>query len=902
MKTFYLSYLLSSYILTLGFGTKSFAQSNLVPTDHDYSYSTDENYEYIFSDDYKKSNESNDRVKEVIKKNRVVNGVYEKSFDWKLDESVSMVLASPEKNQIANAFATVIPNHLTTFYGGGAHLLDQFATTSWLDTLLVHELAHLYQLNPKQGFGKFMDSVFGNNVFQLFPLAVFWVVPSPNIFTHEWLLEGNAVFNESRFGLGGRLYSGEYRALFNSLVKSGKLTYTRLINSHLEYPYGLEKYVVGSYFFLFLGERYGTDVANRFFVNHSGRYFNPFLMDKDFERTFGKGYYDLMDDFLAHYKGGAGEYKEINSGEITKSIKHERFSSIDNEVMFLTSDGYNPSELVRVKSVDGSFSKSKTDLTFGKLFKVKDSLYTLTSLQKNYGDILYGLWDEKEELLEESQGKYISDMSSDGEWLYHEVAKSYDVPHLSFKGKNFPGCNSLGVLDKKGSVYCFGTDKKNRVLYKDGKRIFAIDGFYSKLTEVVDGAIYFVSSTAHGSTLYKYANDKIYKMFDVDSVIDAKLLSGNSFLVANQTSQGISYNIVQAVQTLANPVSYRYYFEKEVIFERKLSSDSSLPELENVKSYNSFTNLSYSGFTYNLFLTLSSDSTDSTIHDITATFIDPTYKNRLVLNVESEQSDMDYQSQDEFSLLYQNSAYKIGWLAGITYHNRKIERSYLEELEVNVAAIYPFLKLKKYDFFAVPFYNYERRFSGNNSLDPGVKLNISRVEDYSLRLIPYKKTSIEFGIECEVDCKYVSKNVIVSTEFDLYKETMLGVYGEYVKSDYSLYEFKDQNGDDNIEEDGGFDYFSPSTTIDGFSYGASFRHLFNVNLLSTFPLAIRRVVPKVFYTGYEFKDRSFYEYGVGVSAELLFGYRMPFIIGVYGTNLENYGTNERKIGLTISKN
>ncbi len=85
----------------------------------------------------------------------------------------------------------------------------------------------------------------------------------------HFLLEGNAVLNESRFGNGGRLYSGYALAELIEMANGGLITPELTYNSTLEFPYGEKSYLIGGFFQKFLADRYGIDRVNSYFKSYS---------------------------------------------------------------------------------------------------------------------------------------------------------------------------------------------------------------------------------------------------------------------------------------------------------------------------------------------------------------------------------------------------------------------------------------------------------------------------------------------------------------------------------------------------------------------------------------------------------------------------------------------------------
>ena len=169
----------------------SLAMSAVVVPD-DYLISDEEDVSYVYTKEH-----ASLMPKMKTYQKEIVDG-YEKEFGFKLDEKLYVGLASSQ-NQIANAFSTQMPFNSQIFYGAGATYIDYFSTSSWLKTLLIHETAHNFQLNPKENFlSKTSHKILGNTPISfLGPLALF---PIPNVLENSFILEGNAVMNESRFG------------------------------------------------------------------------------------------------------------------------------------------------------------------------------------------------------------------------------------------------------------------------------------------------------------------------------------------------------------------------------------------------------------------------------------------------------------------------------------------------------------------------------------------------------------------------------------------------------------------------------------------------------------------------------------------------------------------------------
>jgi len=245
---------MSKIILSLSLSTFLFAEGVVVPDD--YLISEDSKLPYIYAKEYEGIMLDIKAYQEKILES------YEKEYGFKLDDKLYVGLAS-QNNQIANGFSTQFPFNAQLFYPAGSGMVDYFCTTSWLKTLLIHETAHNFQLNPKENdLSRLGHKIFGNTPFTM--LGFIPIFPAvPNVTESSFIFEGNAVMNESRYGNGGRLFSGYALAEVVSLARAGKITPELMYNSTLAFPYGERFYLVGGFFHQFLLERYGAEKVKR---------------------------------------------------------------------------------------------------------------------------------------------------------------------------------------------------------------------------------------------------------------------------------------------------------------------------------------------------------------------------------------------------------------------------------------------------------------------------------------------------------------------------------------------------------------------------------------------------------------------------------------------------------------
>lgn len=143
-----------------------------------------------------------------------------------------------DRTDPVNGFATPFPYSMIqvfpTLPGPGEGLSD-FA--DWSFELVVHEYTHTLAIEPRRGFFRGLQYVFGS-------------ISVPNILLPRWWHEGLAVELETRFTQAGRLRSPLQDGMITALVNDGKWMSTSFpeINeiSIPTWPYGNRPYLYGS--------------------------------------------------------------------------------------------------------------------------------------------------------------------------------------------------------------------------------------------------------------------------------------------------------------------------------------------------------------------------------------------------------------------------------------------------------------------------------------------------------------------------------------------------------------------------------------------------------------------------------------------------------------------------------
>ena len=97
----------------------------------------------------------------------------------------------------------------------------------------------------------------------------------------------------------------------------------------------------------------------------------------------------------------------------------------------------------------------------------------------------------------------------------------------------------------KASIYYFKKDKNTFVLHKNKHKVFSINTLYTKLIQIKNNKIYFLSSTKLGSGLFVYDNGVVSQLNKADNIADAKIIDENNAYITAVTSSGYISGIVK---------------------------------------------------------------------------------------------------------------------------------------------------------------------------------------------------------------------------------------------------------------------------------------------------------------------------------------------------------------------
>ena len=523
---------------------------------------------------------------------RAVTAAYSSLYGWQMDETLFVGLLS-KHNQIPNAYSTQFPLNRQMDYPGGTQLIDDMSSASWLATLLYHETAHNYQLNVKANpISEALHTLFGNG-FVFLP----WLI-TPNIVENSFLLEGNAVLNESLHDNGGRLYNGRYKALTLLQAQAGNITPAKMYNLRYQvtFPYGDTPYIIGGFYNHYMAKRYGLRGINSYFYHNSEELFFPFFTQESMRRSVGVGFEESLAAFAKEAQEEAKKM-QIQKGELLASSAFFAPLGADaKEIYFLCNEtGRRAPKLVVVERKTQKVRYRAGSWMFGKVVKTPEGIFaTQGSANSDPEHITQGLFDRSGELIPNSGGKMIQGYTPEGKAVYFDVGQSFDEPHL-YVGSHFYGLAHSSVLvDANGDMYYFVQNGIQRTLYKNKTPLYSFLGYYGTVCDVdAKGRVYFIAASKFGSTLFRYGNNKIERLSEADNIVDARLLDAHTLLYATVTQKEYRYLKAGMQPFFQKPYAPHVALSEDVTFTARKESSLQQPDL--LKPYDAVAAMHYAG-------------------------------------------------------------------------------------------------------------------------------------------------------------------------------------------------------------------------------------------------------------------------------------------------------------------
>ena len=556
MRFFSAFFLFSALFLA---GAFSFA-SKLQSSDLQYYIHENPEFSFIFSKNFLHEKEFHF----IYKKLHYYNQIYLKNFQRKLKENPSYIFASPN-NQISNGITSGSPLKAIIF-PTGVELMTKMAITNWADTLIAHEMAHVYQIGQVSNSVRFFLSIFKSSNVIFIPWPIFLNV---NMGMSSFFLEGHATLNESLYAYGGRLYSGHTRALVLSQIKhrfntTDHFIRNYLINTTLKTFATEQHYYHGAYFFSFLKEKYNDVQINSIFSRHAEHFIIPlsFISIKDaFQFSFKTSFENLAHQYIQRFLPLARKQKKSTEKAKFRSRICPSFNKDETSIFFLTSRLTSAPVLRILNKKTGKWKNKKKLFSKGKVFKIKNKFYVAASHRITPTKLIHGLFTEGM-YFKKYKSQNLQDMYQTN-WLAIDTTNNIRGFNLFLNGQFYSKTHSPALFGPTGDIYFFKQDKDQRILYKNKQPLFQFRGFYGKPVEVTtDDTVYFIAASPYGSSLFKWHREQgIHRLSRSDVIIDAISTSNQKFLVCEIEPEFYSYKFISPTPIKELPAFYNYSFQ-----------------------------------------------------------------------------------------------------------------------------------------------------------------------------------------------------------------------------------------------------------------------------------------------------------------------------------------------------
>jgi Tol biopolymer transport system component len=304
------------------------------------------------------------------------------------------------------------------------------AYDDWLRLLIYHEYTHFLNMDASRGFWAVTRYIFGD-------------VLLPNSTWPSWMLEGYAVYDETKYTKTGRgrspYWEGILRTIVeeNALDRSDSITLDEVNIGHPHFPDGEIAYLFG-YNLMNTAERTKTDALGEMTFRGSRRF--PYLINGNVKNITGKDWYDLWDTWVgetnAKMKGQLATIKRqpVSKTEIVDGTSDNSygvaFSPDGRWIAYSAADDDRWQTLKLREFLPGAKPKNIEDkFEGGALAFTPDSKRVVySSLHKSgnyylYSDIrAHDLATGKTYWITSDERARDPDVSRDGKWITYTVA------------------------------------------------------------------------------------------------------------------------------------------------------------------------------------------------------------------------------------------------------------------------------------------------------------------------------------------------------------------------------------------------------------------------------------------------------------------------------------------------
>lgn len=381
-----------------------------------------------------------------------------------------------------------------------------FSTTyydDWLWLLIVHEYTHYLNMDATRSFYAPLRYMFGD-------------VFLPNGIWPNWMIEGLAVYNETRWTQSGRGRSPYYNMVVRAAVEAdglddpSLLPLDRINGPNPWYPGGETAYLYGYQLMQQLASdpnhKKGEAALSELTETSSARV--PFFIQGNLENIAGKDWYKIWQEWIQKAKVTAHQQLDVIHKQPTSSVqiltKDHYFVlgsalSPDGRWLAYTAETYDKSMGLFLMDLNSGHSTKLFDKTFGsQIVFTPDSKHIIfsavhrssrgplglgTSLDSEYSDLgIYSLEAETVRWLSDQLRARDPDISADGKTLIFTLTEGSTI-HLAWAPLHYNEEHiELGPIEKVYSPPAYST-LSNPKFFLDGEKVVFSQHTFGKAAE-----------------------------------------------------------------------------------------------------------------------------------------------------------------------------------------------------------------------------------------------------------------------------------------------------------------------------------------------------------------------------------------------------------------------------------
>ncbi len=535
MRTSKLLLVFTAFFLTLQTHAASLGDSLSLSPFWDWKTITTEHFRITFPDKYAP------QAQKVAQYYEEAHRVLSDEFYWEPDHQVQVVLV--DHTDAANGMASPVSRFGMLLYLTTPE--TYFSTTyyeDWLKLLVFHEYTHYLNMDTTRDFYKILRYVFGD-------------VLLPNSLWPSWMLEGLAVYMETKYSNAGRGRSPYFDMVTRTAVEANKLKGTDYISldqingERAKHPGGEAAYLFG-YEMMNEAATAGPDSLGRLSYESASRL--PFFINGNLENVTGRDWYKTWDDWVVKTeKKSKADLDKIRKHPVTKYkvIDANAFESMGGALdpseryLAFSSDQQDHWQALYVRDLKTGDQKEIEDKFLGLnlAFHPTQPALFYSSLERNaqynfYSDLkVYHVDSGKSYFLSRQLRAKDPDVSRDGKTILYSFSKNSGqnlaIADLVFDGDEFSIKNERTIFDAgmfnrasqprftadgKGVIFSYkkngslGEDLLLLNLEKKSMQVLVSNRANNRYAAVSpSGELFFVSDLTGVDNLYSYANGKI---------------------------------------------------------------------------------------------------------------------------------------------------------------------------------------------------------------------------------------------------------------------------------------------------------------------------------------------------------------------------------------------------------